>query len=80
MTGEPELLGQGDACARLLRQARARRMLLLGERVTSEEALEVGLIDRLCPPDSPVEAALDLLAPALKAKPDHVAGIKARLV
>ena len=60
--------------------ARARRMLLLGERVTSEEALEVGLIDRLCPPDSPVEAALDLLAPALKAKPDHVAGIKARLV
>ena len=48
---------------RLVGQARARRLLLLGERVGAREALEIGLVDEVgATPEETRDLALDLAA------------------
>ncbi|MCX8509135.1 MAG: enoyl-CoA hydratase/isomerase family protein [Rhodobacteraceae bacterium] len=65
--------------ASLTGPARARMILMAGARITADEALTWGLIDRILPPDNLLETARSLAADALAASPAHVAGIKALL-
>jgi enoyl-CoA hydratase len=63
--------------AALVGPARAKLILMSGQKIESAEALAMGLIDRVC--DEPLDEARILAADALAAKPSHIAGIK-RLV
>jgi enoyl-CoA hydratase/carnithine racemase len=63
--------------AALIGPARAKLILMSGVKVTTEEALDWGLVDRLVPPQSLMTEAASLAADALGATPDHIAAIKA---
>lgn len=63
--------------AQLVGPGRARLMLLTGERIGAEEARTFGLVDRVVPSQTLLEEARRLLAPALAARREHVAGLKA---
>ena len=52
-------------------------ILLAGQRITADEALHWGLIDRIAPPESLLDMARTLAADALAADPGHVAALKA---
>lgn len=74
------VLPQPSDPARLLRLAgpgAARRILLAGERLTADQALACGLIDRIA--EDVMTAARHLCADALAADQRHVAAIKAML-
>jgi enoyl-CoA hydratase len=60
--------------AALVGPARAKLILMAGQKIESAEALAMGLIDRVC--DDPLAEARILAADALGAKPLHIAGIK----
>ncbi|GGL53602.1 enoyl-CoA hydratase/isomerase family protein [Wenxinia marina] len=64
--------------AALVGPARARRMLLLGERVELDDALTWGLVDRRADGDV-VAAARNWIAPAIDSRPGLAEAIKARL-
>lgn len=55
--------------------ARASLILMAGARVEAEEAVSIGLVDRVA--ENPMSAAETLCADALAATRDHVAAIKA---
>lgn len=61
----------------LVGPSRARLMLMGGAKLTADEALSFGLIDRICPRETLIDAARGLAIDALAATPAHVAGIKA---
>ena len=60
--------------AALVGPARAKLILMAGQKIESAEALAMGLIDRVC--DEPLDEARILATDALGAKPLHIAGIK----
>ena len=60
--------------AALVGPARARLILMGGAKVTAEDALAMGLIDRIA--DDPLSLARELAADALGAERRHVAEIK----
>ena len=62
--------------AALVGPARAKMVLMAGARITSEEALAWGLVDRIVPPDQLLPEAQALCADPLGATPSHVAAIK----
>lgn len=62
--------------AALVGPARAKLMLMAGERVTMEEALDLGLVDRLVPGATLDQEVARLAADALGAAGSHVAAIK----
>ncbi len=62
--------------AALVGPARARMILLAGDRVDTETALAWGLVDRLCPPEALLQTAHDLAADAAAAGTAHIAAIK----
>lgn len=62
--------------AALVGPARARMILLAGQRIGAEEALAWGLIDRIVAPEALMDTALALAADALAAEHSHVAGLK----
>jgi enoyl-CoA hydratase/carnithine racemase len=62
--------------AALVGPARARRILLAGERLTAETALDWGLYDRITAQDTLMDDTRDMAAEALAATPQHVAAIK----
>jgi len=62
--------------AALIGPARARRILLAGQRLDAQTALDWGLYDRVAEPDALKDAALEMADHALAATPDHVAAIK----
>jgi enoyl-CoA hydratase/carnithine racemase len=66
--------------ARLVGPARAKMILMAGQRIEAPEALALGLIDRIVPPADLMDAARALAGDALSAAPDHVAAIKAMVV
>ncbi|WP_370528925.1 enoyl-CoA hydratase/isomerase family protein [Paracoccus sp. AK26] len=66
--------------ARLVGPARAKMILMAGQRIEAPEALSWGLIDRIVPPTDLMDAARALAGDALSAAPDHVAAIKAMVV
>ena len=74
------VLPQPSDPARLVALAgpsRARLILLGGAKLTADEALACGLVDRI--DDDPLTCARALAADALAADPAHVAAIKAML-
>jgi enoyl-CoA hydratase/carnithine racemase len=62
------------ALSRAVPRKRAMEMLLTGEAVTAEEAKEIGLINRVVPPEA-LEAAADELAREIAAKSPLVVAI-----
>ncbi len=65
--------------AALVGPGRARMVLLAGVRVTADEALAWGLVDRVVEPSGLMDAARALAADALATKPGHLAAIKAMI-
>lgn len=62
--------------AALVGPARAKMILMGGQKIEAEEALAWGLLDRLVPPETLIEAAHSLAADVLAAKSGHAAAIK----
>ena len=56
--------------------SRAAMILMAGQKITADEALAWGLIDRIVEPEALAETAAALAADALAAEVAHVAGIK----
>ena len=69
--GDPERL------AALIGPARAKMILMAGQKIPADEALAWGLVDRLVPPAQLLGAAEALATDALGASRDHVRAIKA---
>lgn len=61
----------------LVGPARAKLILMGGQKLLAEEALSFGLVDRLVEPDALMDTARDLAAHTRAAKPEIAAGIKA---
>lgn len=62
--------------AALAGPSRAAMILMAGQKITADEALSWGLIDRIVEPEALAETAAALAADALAADVAHVAGIK----
>ncbi|PCD76612.1 enoyl-CoA hydratase/isomerase family protein [Pseudothioclava arenosa] len=62
--------------AALVGPARAKMILMAGQKIEAEEALSWGLIDRIVAPEALNETVMTLAADARGATPEHVAGIK----
>ncbi|MGH1452870.1 MAG: enoyl-CoA hydratase/isomerase family protein [Paracoccaceae bacterium] len=62
--------------AALIGPARAKLILMGGQKVETPEALSFGLIDRVIDRDSLLDAARSICTDTLAAKPDIAAGIK----
>jgi enoyl-CoA hydratase/carnithine racemase len=62
---------------RLVGPARAKMILMAGQKITAADALAWGLIDRIVDPDGLMQAAMELTADCMTAAPEHVAAIKA---
>lgn len=63
--------------AALIGPARAKMILMAGQKIQAEEALAWGLIDRIVEGEALLETAGTLAADALSASPEHVGAIKA---
>lgn len=63
----------------LVGPARARMILMAGQKIEADEALSWGLIDRIVPSEALLDTARTLAADVLAAKPGHAAAIKAML-
>jgi enoyl-CoA hydratase/carnithine racemase len=63
--------------AALVGPARAKMILMAGQKIGADEALTWGLVDRVVPRDALDEQVAALCADALEASPGHVAAIKA---
>lgn len=68
-----------ERMVRLIGPARAKMILMAGERITAPEALAWGLIDRIIPEADLLSGAEALAATCTGASRDHVAAIKARV-
>lgn len=60
----------------LVGPARARMILMAGQKIGAEQALDWGLVDRITAPEALLAEARALCADALNAAPELVAGIK----
>lgn len=60
----------------LLGPARAKLMLVGGQKLTAEEALGFGLIDRIVAPELLLDTAREIAADALAAEPEFARAIK----
>jgi enoyl-CoA hydratase/carnithine racemase len=61
----------------LVGPSRAKLILMGGQKLTADEALQFGLVDRIVEPDTLLETARALCADTLAADPKIAAGIKA---
>lgn len=61
----------------LIGPARAKMILMGGQKVSADEALAWGLFDRIIEPEALMQAARDLAADSLGATAEHAAAIKA---
>ncbi|MCP9480929.1 enoyl-CoA hydratase/isomerase family protein [Shimia sp. CNT1-13L.2] len=62
--------------AALIGPSRAKLILMGGQKILAEEALQFGLVDRLVAPEALLETARDIAADTLAAKPEIARGIK----
>ena len=60
----------------LVGPARAKMILMAGQKIETDEALAWGLIDRIVPGEALLDTARALAADVLAAKPGHAAAIK----
>jgi len=65
--------------AALIGPARARMILMAGQKLPADEALAWGLIDRIVPDEALISEARALAADVLDADPGHIAAIKAMI-
>lgn len=65
--------------AALIGPSRARMILMAGARVSAEEALAWGLLDRIVPADDLLDEARGLCAAAMEAPAGHASAIKAMM-
>lgn len=63
--------------AALIGPARAKMLLMAGQKISAEEALAWGLIDRITAPETLLDTARALADDALRAHPENAAAIKA---
>ena len=63
--------------AALIGQARTKLLLMAGQKITADEALSYGLIDRICAPDALISTAQALCEDICAAASGHGAAIKA---
>ena len=63
--------------AALIGPARAKLILMAGQKIAADEALGFGLVDRIVAPDELLSIASGLCEDVLAAKPEIAAGIKA---
>ncbi|OCX65307.1 enoyl-CoA hydratase [Thioclava sp. SK-1] len=61
----------------LIGPARSKMILMAGQKIQAQEALEWGLIDRIVPPDMLLDNAHQLMADVTNATAHHGAAIKA---
>lgn len=61
---------------RLVGPSRAKMILMAGQKISTEDAVDWGLFDRVTDPDALLQTARDLAADTLAATAEHVAGIK----
>ncbi|WP_299638238.1 enoyl-CoA hydratase/isomerase family protein [uncultured Ruegeria sp.] len=61
--------------AALVGPARAKLILVAGQKITAQEAYEFGLVDRIVDPDQLMQSARDLVADSVNADPEIAAGI-----
>ncbi|MCF6234067.1 MAG: enoyl-CoA hydratase/isomerase family protein [Rhodobacteraceae bacterium] len=62
--------------AALIGPARTKLILMGGQKITADEALAFGLVDRIVEPDDLLAVARDLVADTLAAKPEIARSIK----
>ena len=60
----------------LIGPARAKLILMGGQKIEAAEALQMGLIDRIVEGDALLDTARDIAGDTLAAKPEIAAGIK----
>ena len=60
----------------LVGPARAKRILMAGEKITVEEAERWGLVDRIVAPEALIETATGIAEDLLAADPAHARAIK----
>ena len=63
--------------AALIGTARTKLILLGGQKISADEALAYGLIERIVPPEDLLQTARDIAADTLAANPDTARAIKA---
>lgn len=63
----------------LIGPARAKMILMGGQKIDADEALRWGLVDRIVAPEDILEIAKAIAADSLAAKPNHAAAIKAMI-
>ncbi len=61
----------------LIGASRARMILMAGQKIPAEQALDWGLVDQITPPEALLDTARALAADTLSATPQHAAAIKA---
>ncbi|MDO6483825.1 enoyl-CoA hydratase/isomerase family protein [Shimia thalassica] len=62
--------------AALIGPSRAKLILMGGQKILAQEALQFGLVDQLVEPDALLETARSIASDTLAAKPDIARGIK----
>ena len=62
--------------AALVGPSRAKLILMAGQKITADEALTFGLVDRIVDSEALMDTARDLCTDVLTAKPEIAAGIK----
>ncbi|MEM9911453.1 MAG: enoyl-CoA hydratase/isomerase family protein [Pseudomonadota bacterium] len=62
--------------AALIGPARAKMILMAGQKIDAETALDWGLVDQIAPSEDLDETARELAADVLSASPDHAQAIK----
>ncbi|MAT87448.1 MAG: enoyl-CoA hydratase [Aestuariivita sp.] len=60
----------------LIGAARAKMVLMAGQKLSAEDALAYGLIERICQPDELMQQAIELATDICSATPEHVTAIK----
>jgi len=63
--------------AALVGPARAKLILMAGQKINAEQAQHWGLVDQIVPPEDLLETAHQLGADVLSASSSHIAAIKA---
>ena len=71
--------GDPARLAALIGPARAKMILLGGAKITADDALAWGLIDRIAPPEALMDSAAACAKDAIAASADHLAAIKAMI-
>lgn len=60
----------------LIGPSRTKHILMAGQKIDAETALNWGLLDEICAPDALISRAKELAADTLTARPEHASAIK----